>query len=126
MNNTSGFHDPADSSEASYVEHPVDEIEPMKECVDFRAFGNFLARVYVWVSEARDIIGLGKRQWVQLYVLRPDLIKGQTMEQFGALDSTTRQGMDKLVQEFRATFKIKGRNMRSDETRLKCQKSQLK
>jgi hypothetical protein len=124
-NDTDGFHDPADSSAASYSTHPVDQMEPLEESIDFRAFGSFLARVYVWVSEARDIVGMGKRQWVQLYVLRPDLIRGQTMDQFGALDSTSRQGMDKLVQEFRATFGIRGRNMRSDETRLKCQQSHL-
>lgn len=124
--NNGDFHDPAESNGASYSHHPMDDMEPEPESVDFRAFGNFLARIYVWVSEARDIVGMGKRQWVQLYVLRPDLIRGQTMDQFGAQDNATRQGMDKLVQEFRATFGIKGRNMRSDETRLKCQNSHLK
>ncbi len=122
-----GFFDPADSSAASYNSHPVDELEPLDDPsaihVDFKLYGNILSRVYVWVAEARDLVALGKRQWVQLYVLRPDLIKGQTLDQFGALDSVSRQGMDKLVQEFRATFGIRGRNMRSDETRLQCQKS---
>lgn len=128
------FFDPADSSAASYGshnpdkgEHPINNFEPLEDPsavhIDFKVYGTLLSRIYVWVSEAKDIVAMGKRQWVQLYIIRPDLIKGQTLDQFGAEDSVTRQGMNKLVQEFRATFGIRGRNMRSDETRLQCQKS---
>lgn len=120
-----GFSDVANSSDASYSHHPMEDMEPQVEQIDFRAFGNFMARVYVWVSESKDLVGLGKRQWVQLYVLRPDLIAGQTLDQFGSLDNVTRQGMDKLVQEFQDTFHIKGRNQRTTETRIQCQRAQL-
>lgn len=119
------FADPADSSAASYQLHPVDEIEPTPEETDLESVGRSLAKILVWCAESKSIVGLGQRLWVFLYVVRPDLIEGQTLDQFGALDNKTRQAVDKVVQEFQDNFNTKGRNMRSTETRLACQKSHL-
>lgn len=128
MNNTNGFHDPADSNEASYEAHPQDILEPIEDdpsavWIDFKAFGNVQARIYAWRSLAQDVVGWGYRGWVEVYVMRPDLIQGQTLEMFGDETSVTRQAINKLVLEFRSLTGMRGRNMRSDETRLKCQKS---
>lgn len=124
---TPEFHDAADKPEASYELHPVEQMEPMEEIqVDILVVGNFMAKVYAWVAEGSgDLIQLGKRQWVQLYVLRPDLIQGQTLDSFGGQDGKTRQAMDKLVQDFQRTFHIKARNTRSNETRLNSQRAHL-
>lgn len=121
-----GFSDIANSSAASYYSHPIDEIEPIERNQDLEALGRALAPVLVWCAEAKSLVSMGQRMWVFLYVVRPDLINGQTLDQFGSMDNKTRQAIDKIVQNFQGTFNIKGRNMRSSETRLACQKSHLK
>ena len=124
-----GFHDPADSNAASYSDHPVNHIEPEDESavwIDFKAWGNLQARIYAWRSQAQNVVNWGYRGWVEVYVMRPDLIQGQTLEMFGNETNVTRQAINKLVQEFRALTGIRGRNMRSNETRLKCQSSHLR
>jgi len=118
------FKDPADN--AFYRHHPQDDIEPIPESEDIEAVGRALSKILVWASEAKSIVALGQRLWVFLYVVRPDLIEGQTLDQFGSQSNQTRQAVDKVVQEFQDNFNIKGRNMRSTETRLKCQEAQLK
>lgn len=127
MNNTNGFHDPADLNEASYSSHPMEEMEPLEDkdtvWIDFKAFGNLQARIYAWKSLSRDIVGWGYRGWVEVYVMRPDLIQGQTLEMFGDETNVTRQAINKLVLEFRSLTGMRGRNMRSNETRLRCQKA---
>lgn len=120
------FKDPADSAAASYQSHPVDDMEPESDSEDLQAVGRALSKVLVWSAEAKSIVALGQRLWVFLYVVRPDLIEGQTLDQFGSQSNKTRQAVDKVVQEFQDNFNIKGRNMRSTETRLACQNAHLK
>ena len=120
------FQDVAESVNASYRYHPIEDIEPATESHDLQAVGESLSKILVWAAEAKSIVALGQRLWVFLYVVRPDLIEGQTLDQFGSQSNQTRQAIDKVVQEFQDNFNIKGRNMRSEETRLACQKSHLK
>lgn len=124
--NQNEFYDPADSNAASYSHHPVDDLEPSVSDRDLQAVGFALAKILVWCAEAKTIVALGQRFWVFLYIVRPDLINGQTLEQFGSFNNVTRQAMDKLVQQFQDNVGMKGRNMRSSETRLQCQKSHLR
>ena len=118
------FNDPADSNEASYRHHPMDDIEP-EQSSQMDELGKALAPILVWTAQSKSIVQMGQRFWVFLYVIRPDLTNGQTLEQFGSFDNKTRQFMDKLVVEFCDNFHIKGRNTRNEETRLECQKSHL-
>ncbi len=79
-NDTEGFHDPEDSSAASYESHPVEQIEPSAAKDDLEALGRILAPILVWAAEARTLVGLGQRLWVLIYVIRPDLIAGETLD----------------------------------------------
>jgi hypothetical protein len=122
---SSSTDDPSTWNNASYEHHPMDDMEPISE-KDLAEVGRSLSKILVWMAEPRSIVGYGQRLWVFLYSVRPDLIEGQTLDDFGKLNNATRQAMDKVVQQFQDNFGVKGRNTKRSETRIQCQQSHLK
>lgn len=85
--------------------------------------------LWEWLANASPArySAFGLRALVLLYVVRNDLISGMTLEDIGDLDGSSRQAMDKLVTDLRDTLggAIRSRTMKSEETRSRCQRTQL-
>jgi len=71
---------------------------------DARIAAEYLGRILAYGTESRTIATMGKRFWAICFVLRPDLLDGQTLESFGSQDNKTRQSIEYYVKEFRNTF----------------------
>jgi len=67
---------------------------------------DMLGRLLAYGTQSRSVSTMGKRFWAMVYVLRPDLLDGQTMESFGRQSSASRQSIEQYVREFRMTFGI--------------------
>ncbi len=123
---SSDFADPADRPEASYRRHPVEDMEPELSANEQLAeLGEAFQRVLAWAAESGSIVQMGQRMYVMLYILRPALIEGMTLERIGAQSQVTRAAIDKLVVDFRDTFHVRSRPMKSEETRKRCRRAQL-
>jgi hypothetical protein len=106
--------------------HPVDFIEPELNREQLLSHvAEMFGSVLHWASQAKSLVQMGQRMYVMLYVLRPALIEGMTLANIGKQNAVTRQAVDKLITDFRLTFGVTGRTMRSDETRRRCRASQL-
>jgi hypothetical protein len=85
-----------------------------------RAFGPILE----WLRRGERVSELGERILILVYILRPDLIGDQTLEELGRISNKTRQAKDKLANCLRDTYSgIKARAMRGDITRIRCRNS---
>lgn len=110
--------------EPSYWSHPVEEMEPILNDNEMGAVAERFGRVLEWASRGSSLVAMGQRMYVMLYILRPALINGMTLEQIGNQNAVTRQMVDKLICDFRDTFGgIQTRNERSERTRARCRKT---
>lgn len=106
--------------------HPVDFIEPELTNQELLSHvAEMFGSVLHWISQAKSMLAMGLRAYAVLYILRPGLIDGITLEAIGKQCGVTRQAVDKLLTNFRETFGVAGRTMRSDTTRKRCRHSQL-
>lgn len=88
--------------------------------------GQVLRRVLRWVSAPANIELVGLRGYVLLYATRNDLLGGMTCEAIGRMKGTSRQGVNKLVQEFRDAFGgMMSQTMRSESNRKRCRKAKI-
>jgi len=79
-----------------------------------------------WLSRGNSLSQWGQRVLVVTYVVAPELLPVPTLREIGGFNQTTRQAVDRLVQDCRDTFSgMKSRAMRSDENRLICRTAQL-
>ena len=106
-------------------EHAAAIVHWSEDRVDLPRVAADFGRVLVWLSEGNSTVEIGQKCLACLYVLRPDLIGGATLEQIGRQSSVTRAAIDKHVNEFRDTFGVMGFNNRSENTRSRCHKAQL-
>jgi len=60
-----------------------------------------IRRLLIWMSDAPTLEDRGLRSTVALYCVRPDLIRGATLEQIGDAAGLTRQAVYKLADSFR-------------------------
>ena len=65
-----------------------------------------ITRFLIWTAEAATIEQRGLRATVALYCVRPDLIKGITLEQIGILGGCTGQTVHKLAKDFRNSMGV--------------------
>src|SRR5205814_6676878 len=86
--------------------------------------GKFFWLVLVWVRKCTSLDQLGKRGYAMISILAGDLIDSMTCAAIGALDNKTRQAANKLLQDFRDTYKVKSLPMRGKTTRKRCKRSQ--
>ncbi len=87
----------------------------------FERCGIMFARYLEWMRRAPTVSGIGERLDLTVYVLRPDLLPGNTLAKLGRLVGKTRQAKDKLANCHRDTFSgHKALPMRSDITRDRC------
>lgn len=63
-----------------------------------------LARLLGWIAEGENVNQMGMRIAAVLHEFRPDLLNGRSLTQ---ISTNTRQNLDKLVVDFRATFAIR-------------------
>jgi len=78
------------------------------EPVDLRAEARALAlevicRLLIWIADGTTVEDRGLRATVALYCVRPDLLKGITLEEIGERSGMSRQGIFKLAADFRET-----------------------
>lgn len=77
--------------------------EPINPRVEARALAlEVICRLLLWTADAPTLEDRGLRVSVALYVVRPDLINGETLEQIGEQTGRTRQWVHKLTDSFRA------------------------
>lgn len=62
-----------------------------------------IRRLLIWMADAPTLEDRGLRASVALYCLRPDLIKGATLEKIGDATGRTRQAVFNLAKDFRLT-----------------------
>lgn len=62
-----------------------------------------ISRVLIWLADGETTDERGMRVAVALYCIRPDLIKGATLEEIGLASGRTKQAVHKLADLFRAT-----------------------
>jgi hypothetical protein len=60
-----------------------------------------IRRLLIWMSDGPTLDDRGLRATVALYCVRPDLIRGATLEQIGDWSGRTRQAVYKLADDFR-------------------------
>ena len=124
---SAAFADPADSKEASYSRHPVEDMEPELSTADeFAIAQEYLARLWVWQTSGGTLRTFCQRSTIACLLIRPDLMNGVSLETLGEFFGVTRANMDKLAIDFRRTLHAKGAHQKSDNTRKRCQQSQLK
>jgi hypothetical protein len=121
------FMDPANLPECSYSRHPMEDIEPDEDRPgDMRRAAELFHRVLLWMSGGKSLVEAGQRLNVAIYILCPDIIGAQTLEKIGAKSSHTRQNIDKLVMDFRDTFRGQRNHlMKSDKAREAFKQAQL-
>lgn len=96
---------------------------------DYRALGSAFARLFSCIAGGwtrTRISEAGIRALAAVYVLRPDLLGGATMEALGMrCGGVTRQAFSKHARAIRdAHGGIRNRSMKSEETRLRCKITQ--
>ncbi len=85
--------------------HPVDELEPREigSESDARAC-EAISRTFIWIADACSLEQVGLRATVVLHAVRQDLIEGATLEDIGLRAGCSRQGIENLLADFRATL----------------------
>lgn len=86
------------NSEDSFFEDSPDRQHDARE-----AATETVRRLLIWMADAPTLEDRGLRASVALYCLRPDLIKGATLERIGDATGRTRQAVFKLAKDFRLT-----------------------
>lgn len=89
---------PLDSLNIAAPEMTEDERDEIAAAADL------LGRLLAYGTQSRSLTTMGKRFWVMCYVLRPDLLEGQTLEDFAAQDGKTYQSIQHYIEEFKMTF----------------------
>ncbi len=89
--------------------------------------------VWHWLATGDNhLSAFGIRAFALLYLVRPDLLDGMTLEDIGGLDATprgfrdSRQAVDRIVGSLRDIVgEFQSRAMKSEATRGNCQRAQL-
>lgn len=96
---------------------------------NYRQFGRAFSRLFACITgnfHRSSMSEAGIRAMMAVYIIRPDLLGGATLEELGArLGGSTRQNLSKHARAIRDAHKgIKNRSMKSEETRRKCRQTQ--
>lgn len=79
----------------------VEPVDPQREA---RAMVlEVVCRLFIWMSEGITLEERGLRATVALYCVRPDLIKGGTLEEIGHITGRSKQAVHQLADSFRTT-----------------------
>ena len=97
---------------------------------DYKTLGTAFSRLFSCIAggwRRTRISEAGIRALAAVYVLRPDLLGGATMETLGMrCGGVTRQAFSKHARAIRDSHGgIRNRTMKSEETRLKCKITQI-
>jgi hypothetical protein len=87
--------------------HPGDSMDPPELDMELSRIMDMaarLSRVLQFVSAGRDGGTMDLRIWAVLYVLRPDLLRGETMRSFALTRGVKASRVHVFVQEFRDLF----------------------
>jgi hypothetical protein len=87
--------------------HPGEAMDPPEIDLEMSLIMDMAARlskVLQFVSDGREGSTMEMRIWAVLYVLRPDLIKGETIAHFAARMKVSSSRIKAFVGEFRALF----------------------
>jgi len=82
--------------------HPVEELEPQSDKSLVEQFGDLLAPVFLFISSARNAKQMALRAWVVLYVVRLDLVDGETIAAYAKKVGMAKDTVHRAVKEFRA------------------------
>ena len=122
--NTSYAHDDSEENEARMTKnlpitnhHPVDDLEPEELDKPYQQLGERLRLLLTWILDAQTREERGDRVWVLAFALRPSLVNGSTLAEYGQEAGLTRQRIDQLVTSLRSVIgDFRGGSMRSAET----------
>lgn len=83
----------------------TEEIDPR---VEARALAlEVICRLLLWMADAPTLEDRGLHTSVALFVVRPDLLTEETLEQIGEKTGRTRQHVHKLADSFRLSIGFK-------------------
>jgi hypothetical protein len=103
--------------------HPVELIEPEGEDLAV-TLGVALARLNQWVANGGDVRSCGMRFLAMSFVLNPEASGFRSEAAIARKHGLERATVSKLVSDFRDTFAITTRPMRSERTRKVCRQAQ--
>jgi hypothetical protein len=99
---------------ADHWTHPGEAMDPPEldhEIGRIMDMAASLSKILSWISEGAGCVRKGKefstldlRTWAMLYVMRPDLLGGETMRAFALRRGVKVSRVHRLVQEFRDLF----------------------
>ena len=103
--------DYAESNEASYEHHPVDDIEPVTEGTDFKMLADALTPILVWITtdfaeekrRGRPANPYNLRLIAFLFCLRPDMV-GTSLRKVAKRCRCSQVALYYHVSEFRRLF----------------------
>ena len=79
-------------------------LEEIAEADELTIAGEYLGRLFAWISQGRTLKQWGLRAWVMVWCVRPDLLPGHTLSQWDRSDGRTKQDVHYYVRDFRRTF----------------------
>lgn len=103
--------------------HPADIMEPEEEESQV-LLGALLARLNQWVANGGDVRSCGMRFLAMSFVLNPEASGFRSEAEIARKHGLERATVSKLVSDFRDTFAITTRPMRSERTRKVCREAQ--
>ena len=86
---------------ASAYRHPVESMEPDIRDEIIEQFRELLAPIFLFIASGRDTRTRGMRSWAVLYVVRLDLLEGETIQHRARCDGVSTARIQALVNEFR-------------------------
>lgn len=89
------------------TDDPVDQIEPLSAGIDedlVAEFSTRLAVVWEFLAKGRTSDSRAHRVWAALYVMRRDLIDGESVEAYAGRKGVSVAGVHRYVAEFRQVF----------------------
>lgn len=104
--------------------HPAEVMEPQGED-DRVELGVALARINQWVANGGDVRSCGMRFLAMSFVLNPEASGFRSEAAMARKHGLERATVCKLVSDFRDSFGITTRPMRSERTRNVCRQAQL-
>lgn len=84
--------------------HPADLIEPQNRDALIDEFRELLTPLFLYLARGRSQRNVALRTWVLLYLVRRDLINGETIDQRANAAGVNVATIKVLIREFRTNF----------------------
>lgn len=106
-----------------FLEQDEERDNAAERPIDHNDMAFAIGRMLAWMLEARSIVAVGNRVHIAAHKLRPDLVKGMSLDGIAKKSGQRRSAAHKLSKEFEQIFGIHGIHDRSEEARKKYAES---